>query len=555
MKTFDMATYSRLLFRAVRIYWRAIFVVVYPLVLLPVFLHNNVAAFRCLYVVLLMAGYWVFEALPLPVTSLIPMVLFPLMGILDSDKTSLCYLKETNMMFVGGLVIAIAVEYCNLHTRVALYVIQLVGCSPRKLNFGLVTVTMFVSMWISNTAATAMMIPIIEATLKELETQGIGEMYESNSLDDNDKIESVDSDPKKPTRTTMCYFISTAYAASIGGMGCIVGSGTNLTFKGIYETSFPESPGIEFAKWMLLNVPMMILMMYLSLIWLQTMFMGLFRPNSQDAKKIRVGSQGAAVARKLIRTKINEMGPMSFHEGAVAALFCLSVLLWFFRKPQFIVGWAELITQHKVKDATAALIVVLLLFIIPARPDFIYILSKDESKRPKTPSPPLITWKVIQHKLPWGLIFLLGGGFALAEASKESQMSKLIADHLHGMAELPKFAVMVISCVFATVLTQFSSNVAVANVLLPVLAEMAKVAKVHPLYLMLPTSLCCSFAYCLPVSTPPNAIAAAPCNMSSTDMVKAGLGVAVISLLVLFAVFPFLGAAIWDLDTYPEWVE
>ncbi|KAJ3652039.1 hypothetical protein Zmor_018040 [Zophobas morio] len=506
-----------------------------------------------------MAGYWVFEALPLPVTSLIPMVLFPLMGILDSDKTSLCYLKETNMMFVGGLVIAIAVEYCNLHTRVALYVIQLVGCSPRRLNFGLVTVTMFVSMWISNTAATAMMIPIIEATLKELETQGIGEMYESIPVDDNDKIESApqpDPEHKRPTKTTMCYFISTAYAASIGGMGCIVGSGTNLTFKGIYETRFQDSPGVEFAKWIMLNVPMMVIMMYISLMWLQMIFMGLFRPNSNDAKKIRVGTQGEAVARKLIRSKINEMGPMSFHECAVAALFTLSVLLWFFRKPQFIAGWAEMITQHKVKDATAALIVVLLLFVVPARPDFIYIFSKDESKRPKVASPALITWKVVQQKLPWGLIFLLGGGFALAEASKESKMSELIAHHLHGIATLPKFAVMAISCIFATVLTQFSSNVAVANVLLPVLAEMAKVGKVHPLYLMLPTSLCCSFAYCLPVSTPPNAIAAAPCNMASTEMAKAGLGVAIISLLVLFAIFPTLGGVIYtDLSSYPAWVE
>ena len=226
----------------------------------------------------------------------------------------------------------------------------------------------------------------------------------------------------------------------------------------------------------MLNVPMMVIMMYISLMWLQMIFMGLFRPNSNDAKKIRVGTQGEAVARKLIRSKINEMGPMSFHECAVAALFTLSVLLWFFRKPQFIAGWAEMITQHKVKDATAALIVVLLLFVVPARPDFIYIFSKDESKRPKVASPALITWKVVQQKLPWGLIFLLGGGIALAEASKESKMSELIAHHLHVIATLPKFAVMAISCIFATVLTQFSSNVAVANVLLPVLAEMAKVS-------------------------------------------------------------------------------
>ncbi|KAJ8939305.1 hypothetical protein NQ314_011163, partial [Rhamnusium bicolor] len=315
VKTFEsMASKGALVFKALRVYWKTLFVIIYPLVLLPVFLCNNTPALRCLYIVLLMAGYWVFEALPLPVTSLIPMVLFPLMGVLDSDKTSLCYLKETNMMFVGGLVIAIAVEYCNLHTRVALHVIKLIGCSPRKLNIGLVTVTMFVSMWISNTAATAMMIPIIEATLEELERQGIGEMYESDDLDGEKKEEQIEPEGKRPTKQTMCYFISTAYAANIGGIGCVIGSGTNLTFKGLYETLFPDSPG-----------------------W----------PNCVDAKKIRVGTQGESVARKLIVQKIEDMGPMSFHEIAVGLCFILSIFLWFFRKPQFIAGWAELITEHK----------------------------------------------------------------------------------------------------------------------------------------------------------------------------------------------------------------
>lgn len=233
-----MASSLNLVVNAFRVYWRSIFVAIFPLVLLPLFILDNTAEKRCLYVVLLMGGFWVTECLPLPVTALIPMVLFPLMGILNSDETSLCYLKETNMMFIGGLIIAIAVEHCNLHRRVALAVILLVGCSPRRLNFGLVAVTMFVSMWISNTAAIAMMCPIMEATLRELEAQGIGDMYVNNRTKEDDQGETGETPPTKdqdklvPSKVTICYFLSAAYASTIGGLGTIVGSGTNLTFKG-----------------------------------------------------------------------------------------------------------------------------------------------------------------------------------------------------------------------------------------------------------------------------------------------------------------------------------
>lgn len=233
-----MTAVPKLILNALGIYWRSLFIIIYPLVLLPVFILNNTAETRCLYVVLLMAGFWVTECLPLPVTALIPMVLFPLMGILHTEETSLCYLKETNMMFIGGLIIAIAVEHCNLHRRVALAVILLVGCSPRRLNFGLVAVTMFVSMWISNTAAIAMMCPIMEATLKELEAQGIGNMYVNSRIKEDDQGETGETPPTKeqdklvPSKVTICYFLSAAYASTIGGLGTIVGSGTNLTFKG-----------------------------------------------------------------------------------------------------------------------------------------------------------------------------------------------------------------------------------------------------------------------------------------------------------------------------------
>lgn len=195
----------------------------------------------------------------------------------------------------------------------------------------------------------------------------------------------------------------------------------------------------------------------------------------------------------------------------------------------------------------------MLLFTIPAKPNFIYMFSKDASKRPKAASPPLITWKAVQQKMPWGLIFLLGGGFALAEGSKASGMSEMIAEALSDLEKLPRFWVMLIACLCASFITDFSSNVAVANVILPVLAEMSIGAKWHPMYLMMPACLACSHAYCLPVGTPPNAIVAAPCNMPTREMTKAGVGVSVISLLVLLAIFPFLGDLIYDFSQFPSW--
>jgi sodium-dependent dicarboxylate transporter 2/3/5 len=206
---------------------------------------------------------------------------------------------------------------------------------------------MLVSMWISNTAATAMMIPIIEAVLAELEGQGLGRVFEKEENEDPE----AENDPQmqRPTRATMCFYIGTAYAASIGGLGCIVGSGTNLALKGIYETEFKDSPGVDFNKWLAANVPLMVAIMYPTWVWMQFWFMGLGRPNSADAKAINVGKEGEEVTRRVLSEKLHEMGRLSNHEVMVGIMFVFAVMLWFLRRPGFMKGWPEYITDTTVR--------------------------------------------------------------------------------------------------------------------------------------------------------------------------------------------------------------
>lgn len=573
-------------------YWKTYVLVLLPLILLPLPVIGQGKEARAGYVIIIMAVFWMTEALPLAITSLLPVVLFPLLGIMGTGKVCTAYMKETNMMFIGGLMVALTIEHCNLHKRIALRVLLLVGASPRWLMLGFMLTTMFLSMWISNTATTAMMVPIVEAVVQELFKDGEEEMKRepnvrmvpdgmstcssNNTLEiDLDSSESqnleavsIDSiadvgkscqeltaasaDQRSYSCTTheykqtirTCVLMSIAYSSNIGGTGSLIGSSPQLALKGILDELYGSAPGLNFASWMAFNVPGMLINTFLAWIWLQCLFLGFKRTTADDNTQ-------AAVVKKLIRRKYEELGPMTFHELATLILFILCVALWFFRDPQFITGWAEFLPAVEVDDATAVMTIVLLLFIIPAKPRF---WNRDTAEGNWAgPSPALLEWKLVQDRLPWGIVLLLGGGFALSDASKASGLSSWLGDQLAVLSFLPPFAIMLIICIMTAAVTEVASNTATANILLPILAEMAVTIKVNPLFLMLPATVTCSYAFMLPVATPPNAIVFAAGRMNPTDMVKAGLLMNIVCVVVICVLMASFGSFMFGFDEFPDW--
>ncbi|XP_015591965.1 protein I'm not dead yet [Cephus cinctus] len=540
----------QLLGRFLRIYWRSLFLILVPIIFLPLIILNNNTMYRCLYVLLIMACYWIAEVLPLAVTSVIPIVLYPLLGILSTAATTLCYMNDTAMMFIASLAIAIAIQTSGLHMRVALWIIKLIGCSHRRLSFGLFFVTMFISMWISNTAATAMMVPIVQSVLEELEKQGLGNVFVTT--DDESKEEEQEAS-KKPTPITISHYLAASYASSIGGIGTIVGSGTTLSIKGYYESRFPNGPGINFSSWMMYAVPPMLIMSILTWIWLQILYMGLFRPNSKEARAVDIGKEGERVATAVIEKKYKELGPITWGESCVGLLFIAVIFLWFFREPGFVKGWPNYITDVAVKDSTAGIAVMIILFALPANLNFLNSFSKDPSKRPTKASSGLLTWKLIHQNMHWNLLFIFGGGFAIAAGSTASGLSTMLGNALIGLQSLNPVIILFIACLLVETLTEMTANVSVANIVIPVLVEMCVAIKLHPMYMLVPGTMSASFSFHLPAGTPPNAIACAAGHIRTKDLMIAGIGPSIITLVTTTILFPTWGNYVFQLSEFPEW--
>uniref|UniRef100_A0A673GU32 Solute carrier family 13 member 5-like n=1 Tax=Sinocyclocheilus rhinocerous TaxID=307959 RepID=A0A673GU32_9TELE len=506
----------------------------------------------CAYVIILMAVYWCTEALPLAVTSLLPAVLFPMLGIMQSKMVCMQYLKDTNMLFVGGLMVAVAVEHWNLHKRIALRVLLIVGVRPAFLMLGFMGVTAFLSMWISNTATTAMMVPIVQAVLEQLNKQetessrmtcGEGRPQApkaeyKQTAKDRDREEAKQNESAEKRLMAKGMTLCVCYAASIGGTATLTGTVTE-PFALFSLILFPENGDIiNFASWFGFAFPNMIIMLTIAWLYLQFVFMGFNIRKTWGCGAVK--SEKEISAYNVIREQHLQLGPMCFGELSVLALFSLLVALWFTRDPGFVEGWATHTFNTEaeyVTDATVAVFIAMLLFILPSRP----------------PHPALLSWKVAQKKLPWNIVLLLGGGFALAKGSEESGLSRWLGNQLTPLHSIPPWAIVIILCLLIAIFTECTSNVATATLFLPVLASMSQSVGINPLYIMVPCTLSASFAFMLPVATPPNAIVFSYGYLKVSDMARTGMMMNVIGIFCITLSINTWGKAMFNLDSFPAW--
>ncbi|MCL4137645.1 UNVERIFIED_CONTAM: hypothetical protein GTU68_036637 [Idotea baltica] len=427
------------------------------------------------------ACWWITEAVPIPITSLMPLILFPLSEAVGIKPTAQAYISPILFIFIGGFILALALEKWNLHRRIALNIIASVGTQPRKIILGFMLASAFLSMWISNTATTLMMIPIALAIVQQMEML----------------TESQFGKTEFATVIILCI----AYSASIGGIATLVGTPTNLIFTGFVEDTYGEA--IAFDDWIVYGLPISLLVLVFG--WLYLTY-GIFR----------FGKTNGKVGKTVIRDQLTKLGPMSWEEKKVLIIFGSVALGWMTQR-YLLAPWLP-----GIHDAIIALIGVVLLFILPGK-------NQGET---------LMDWKTAS-KLPWGIILLFGGAFALSKGFETTGLTKWMAEQFELLAGAPLWLILLLLIVFVNFLTEITMNMATCTLMMPVLAALGPALGIHPYGLMASTCVAASCAFMLPFATAPNAIAFGTERIKMREMIRAGFGLNLMSIAIIWTITYF----------------
>lgn len=450
----------------------------------------SVSSWRLVGLALWMALWWLTEAVPIPATALLPLCWMPLTGIASQKIVAKAYGHHLIFLFLGGFLLAFAMETWGLHRRIALNIVRFVGTSPNRLLGGFMLASGLMSMWITNTATTIMMFAVAVSLLEYLKSH-------------------QDATPELHNFGVV-LMLGIAYSASIGGLGTLVGTVPNALFASFVEEHYKMK--ITFDTWMKVGVPIVIVMLPLTWWWLSRVF---------PTKNLSLSG-----VDEVLDQELESMGPMSREEKVVLAVFLLTAFCWMLRP------WIKKWTGIPLTDTNIAIGGALLLFAFPR--------SLKEGRF-------VLDWQV-SRKMPWGILLLFGGGLALASGFKQTGLARAIGQSVSGLSGVSIWWVVLLVTVMVVFLTELTSNTATTATFLPVMAAVAIGMKQPPLLLLIPVCISASMAFMMPVATPPNAIVFAYEDLKLKDMVKAGFGLNVIAITVVFVVVYLLVPALFGLQ-------
>lgn len=467
-------------------------------------------------VVVWVAVWWLTEALHLGVTSLLPFILIPLFGIMKTEEVAMQYMDQIIFLFMGGFFLAYAMEKWGLHKRLAFRIIMLTGNTPSKVLMGIMVTTYLLSNWVSNTATVLMLIPAVTAIISQKE------LYNEQN--------------RKSIATAI--LIALSFSATIGGMGTLVGTPPNMIFAGMYANLFPNGQPVTFLNWMMIGIPLSFSMLIACYFILKWMFIPAHLNTPFDMS--------------YIEREHKKLGPVKYEEKVVLSVFAITVLLWFFRENiplgfATIPGWTKLLGKAGayIKDSTIAVFTSFFLFLIPSRNKPAEsttgnVDAATEDFEADADFENLLEWKDVS-RLPLNIILLFGCGFAIAKGFEVSGLSNVIASKLIVLQGLPVPLILLGIAVLVTVLSEFASNTASIQLVLPIVIPLATSLGVSPLLLMLTATFSASLGYMLPVATSANTIVHGTGDINARDMMRAGIVLDIVGIILLLLFMLTLG--------------
>lgn len=453
-----------------------------PLICLLFFIYQpndflGADAWRVIGIALWMIVWWITEAAPIPVTALLPIILFPLAGVFTIDEATQPYANKIIFLFMGGFMLGLGMERHNLHKRIALSIIKKTGTNPNGVILGFMLTTAFISMWISNTATTVMMLPI--------------------ALSITNLLSINETSSKGQKRFALGLMLSIAYAANVGGTATIIGTPPNVAWVGFMSDLLGYE--VTFSKYLAIGLPICLVMLAVVYFMITRVLFPSHVGQLTDSTRV-------------IDEQLRALGKMTKAEKRVALIFITTALTWILRG-----SINELLGTALLSDAMIAIAGGTLMFITPLD------LKKGQF---------LMEWEYTK-KLPWGILLLFGGGLSLAKAMEKSHIVEVIGEQIAGSGELNPILLIAGLTAFMLFMTEVMSNVALVVIFLPVVIGISQSLEMNPMYLTVPVTLASSYAFMMPISTPPNAIVFSSGMIRMKDMLRAGVLLNIIAILLL----------------------